>query len=208
MNKSESIANLAKALSQAQNEFEGAKTDSTNPHYRSKYADIHSIINATRAPLSKYELSLVQHPEHENGVDYLMTILLHSSGEWIQSKAKMNPTKQDPQGIGAAITYFRRYCQAAMLNVAQEDDDGNSNRSDSSAPPADDSSNDSGKSKKATEKQSNFVMLELSKKGYRKAPDILKAFEAMGYSYQSRADIDFDEVNTILKKINELPEVK
>jgi hypothetical protein len=123
--KSEKIDELAKALTKAQAEFSNAKADSTNPHFKSHYADLESVRDATYKALSKHGLCLVQHPEVIGDVDYMTTLLLHDSGQWLEASARMNPAKNDPQGMGSAITYFRRYCQTSMLNIAQTDDDAN-----------------------------------------------------------------------------------
>lgn len=125
--QSDSIGKLATALSLAQADLSPAAKDSTNPHFRSKYADLQSIWNAARPVLSKNNLSVVQTFNETDGTKMsIVTTLLHSSGEWMRGTLTMNPTKADPQGIGSAITYGRRYALAAILGiVADEDDDGN-----------------------------------------------------------------------------------
>jgi hypothetical protein len=125
MLKSESIAQLADALSKAQAEMEAAKKDSANPFFKSKYADLASVWDACRGPLGKYGLSVCQMPETGEGVIAVHTMLMHSSGEWISSELRMRPIKDDPQGLGSAITYARRYALAAAVGIAPEDDDGN-----------------------------------------------------------------------------------
>lgn len=119
--KSETIGKLAEALAKAQGMMEFAKKDSTNPHFKSKYADIASVIDAVRECLSKNNLSYVQYEED----DHLVTLLMHSSGEWISGKMKLLMGKQDMQGKGSALTYARRYGLASMVGIAQDDDDGN-----------------------------------------------------------------------------------
>lgn len=123
--QSETIGKLAEALAKAQAQMENAKKDSVNPHFKSKYADIASVIDAIREPLSKHGLAFVQYAEEENGIMYLITKLIHSSGEWISGKMKLLITKQDMQGLGSAITYARRYGLSAIVGLAQDDDDGN-----------------------------------------------------------------------------------
>jgi hypothetical protein len=119
---SESLSNLAKALSQAQSKIKGAKKDANNPFFKSKYADLESVWEACRGPLTENGLSVAQLPTGQKG---LLTILLHSSGEWIAGEMLLNPTKDDPQGLGSALTYGRRYSLAAITGVHQTDDDGN-----------------------------------------------------------------------------------
>jgi hypothetical protein len=99
----------------------GAVKDSANPFFKSKYADLASIWDACREPLSKNELAIIQIPQ----CDGIETILAHSSGEWIKGFLKISPAKQDAQSIGSALTYARRYALAAMVGIAPEDDDGN-----------------------------------------------------------------------------------
>ena len=126
MNKSETIAQLADALSKAQGEMEAAKKDSANPFFKSKYADLASVWEACRAPLAKYGLSVAQMPETTpEGQLILSTILMHSSGEWLASTLMMRPVKDDPQGVGSVITYMRRYALSAAVGISPEDDDGN-----------------------------------------------------------------------------------
>lgn len=125
MNKSESIKELAAALAKAQGAIEGAKKDSKNPFYKSSYADLASVWDACRKPLSDNGLCVVQTiDQHDTGA-YLETTLMHSSGEWVSSTIAINPVKNDPQGVGSAITYMRRYGLQAMVGIAPEDDDGN-----------------------------------------------------------------------------------
>lgn len=119
------INELAEALSKAQAEMSGAKKDSENPFFKSKYADLAAVIEAARKPLSENGLSVVQTTAgNEDGID-LITTLMHKSGQWIQGRLFMKPTKTDPQGYGSAMTYARRYAYAAIVGLAQVDDDGN-----------------------------------------------------------------------------------
>lgn len=125
MNKSETIGALAGALSKAQAEIRGAVKDTANPFFKSKYADLSSVWEACREPLAKNGLSIVQTNRAGDGRVIVETLLMHASGEWISGELDMRPVKDDPQGVGSAITYARRYSLAAMVGVAPEDDDGN-----------------------------------------------------------------------------------
>lgn len=117
---------LFAALSAAQGEIEGAAKGKTNPHFKSKYADLASIWDACRAPLSKHGLCVIQRPAPcESGHVAIETVLAHKSGQWIGGTLVMRPAKADPQGIGSTITYARRYALASMVGVAPDDDDGN-----------------------------------------------------------------------------------
>jgi hypothetical protein len=118
------ISKLAEALSKAQLEITGAVKDSSNPFFKSTYADLASVLDAMK-PLNKYGLALIQMPIDGGDVVKLVTTLVHSSGEWMQSTYSMRPVKNDPQGIGSCITYMRRYAASAFCGIAQVDDDGN-----------------------------------------------------------------------------------
>lgn len=123
---SESIAELAGALAKAQGEMCGALKDSANPFFKSKYADLASVVDAIRLPFSDHGLSYIQvvH-DRANGVA-VETLLMHASGQWIKcGKVPAPVTKNDAQGYGSAITYARRYSLMAACGVAPEDDDGN-----------------------------------------------------------------------------------
>ena len=127
MKHSESIAALAGALAKAQLQIEPASKNATNPHFRSHYADLASIWDACRGPLNANGLSIVQFPcDGDVGRTGLCTMLLHSSGEYISEVVTTRSQKDDPQGLGSALTYLRRYALAAVVGVtATEDDDGN-----------------------------------------------------------------------------------
>ena len=125
MQKSESIASLAAALAKAQGEMENAGKNSVNPHFRSKYADLAEIINTVRPVLAKHGLSVTQFPSFDGTLAHVETIIAHESGEWMSGTTSSPVQKADPQGIGSATTYLRRYSLAAVCNLAQEDDDAN-----------------------------------------------------------------------------------
>jgi hypothetical protein len=125
MRTSESIDQLAAAMSAAQGAIEDAVADSQNPHFRSSYADLSSVRAAIRKPLAANGLSIVQFPTMIDGRHALTTRLMHKSGQWIEADAILNIDKPTMQGLGSAITYMRRYALAAVTGIAQADDDGN-----------------------------------------------------------------------------------
>ena len=128
MRTSDSITNLAKALSEVQAELHPAIKDSDNPFFKSKYADLESVWDSCRALLSKNGLSVTQFPGMYCGIDKSMsltTILMHSSGEYIEHEMSLPVNKTDPQGAGSALTYMRRYSLAAVVGIVQADDDAN-----------------------------------------------------------------------------------
>lgn len=113
------------ALAKAQGEIEGAKKDSTNPHFKSQYADLASARDAVQGPLSKNELALIQWPRTvDRGVE-IETWLGHSSGQYMSGVLWMPVAKMDAHGVGSALTYGRRYALMAVTGVAPVDDDGN-----------------------------------------------------------------------------------
>jgi hypothetical protein len=115
------INELAKALAKAQGVMTSAQKDGTNPHFRSSYATLASIFQATRKPLTDNGLSVVQVMLPDNT---LVTTLMHESGQWLRSYLKLNPAQNTPQGVGSALTYGRRYSLAAIVGISQDDDDG------------------------------------------------------------------------------------
>ena len=126
MNQSDSIINLAIALSIVQGKLTYAIKDSNNPFFKSKYADLESVWDACRSLLSENGLAVMQFPgEYYDGTMHLTTILTHKSGEWIGQDMSVPVTKPDAQGAGSALTYMRRYALAAVVGVVQADDDGN-----------------------------------------------------------------------------------
>jgi len=124
--QSESIANLAKALSIVQGKLSHAKKDSSNPFFKSKYADLESVWDACRSLLAENGLCVIQMPgNYFEGRMWLITKLCHISGEWIEQEMSVPVMKPDPQGAGSALTYMRRYALAAFIGVVQADDDAN-----------------------------------------------------------------------------------
>jgi len=118
---SHEINELAKALVKAQGIMTSAQKDGSNPHFNSSFATLDSIWKAIRKPLSEHGLCVVQSLLPDNT---LVTTLLHESGQWVRSYQKLNPVRNDPQGIGSALTYGRRYSLAAIVGICQADDDG------------------------------------------------------------------------------------
>ena len=123
---------LAAALAKAQGEIEPAPKDADNPFFKSKYASLPAVREAMRAAFAAHGLSVVQMPEVASGPEAvgqlkLRTLLLHSSGQTLDCGVlSADVDLANPQKIGSAITYFRRYALAAISQtVADEDDDAN-----------------------------------------------------------------------------------
>lgn len=145
MRTSEQTNELSKALAAVQSEIESAKKTSNNPYFKSKYADLAEVWDTIRSALFKHGLSVIQAPaarfgeymkrsvKTDNGYKEITereafievtTRLTHESGQWIEEVLTMLPVKSDPQALGSAITYARRYSLSAIVGVCQEDDDG------------------------------------------------------------------------------------
>lgn len=119
---SESLDKLAPALLGLQCEATNPLTDKANTHFNSKYVTLGALLDHMRPLLVKNDLILTQHIDD----DHLVTLLLHKSGQFIQSSQRLIVDRQNMQGLGSAITYARRYGVSAVLGVAsEEDDDGN-----------------------------------------------------------------------------------
>lgn len=116
---------LATALVKAQASIEGAKKDSTNPHFKNKYADLGAVWDACRESLHSNGFSVVQYGTVTEAGAALVTKLLHESGESIEGLTPLLNSKGDMQGLGSAWTYARRYGLAAIVGVCPEDDDAN-----------------------------------------------------------------------------------
>lgn len=125
--RSEEIKELAAALAKAQSEMNLAEINKVNPYFKSKYADLKSIVYSARPSLSKYGLSVAQDLlTYEDGSTMLHTVLLHSSGQWMESRMRIVPPKNDIQTISSYITYIKRITYAALVGVVtgEDDDDG------------------------------------------------------------------------------------
>jgi hypothetical protein len=121
MNKSESIKNIAGALVDFQSSVSKVAKESNNPFFKSKYASLANILDTIQKPLSECGLAISQFPDG----NALTTIILHAdSGEWMESSYVMPVAKQnDPQAMGSAMTYARRYALGSILNLNIDDDD-------------------------------------------------------------------------------------
>jgi hypothetical protein len=123
MERSETIGKLSEALAKAQGEMKPASFDAQNPHFRSRYATLASIMEACRAALSRNQIAVVQGTSVVEDRVIVTTMLIHASGEFISDQLSMNITKDSPQAIGSAITYARRYSLASLVGVVSDEDD-------------------------------------------------------------------------------------
>jgi hypothetical protein len=125
MKTSDSLAKIAPAMLKAQTAIKFAVKDAKNPHFKSTYADLPSVIDAVKPALNSAGIVFVQSfGPSEPGFIAVTTRLMHESGEWIEDTATIPLPKSDPQGYGSAATYGRRYALAAVTGLYQDDDDG------------------------------------------------------------------------------------
>lgn len=143
MNKSESITKLAAALAKFQADVKNPKNTDTNPQFRSKYAPLDVVINTVKPVLAANGLSFSQSTGSEGENVIIKTLIIHESGEWIETDPLVLPAYQikgggvkefNAQGAGSAITYARRYSLSAALGLSSEDDDDGNAASHSNAP--------------------------------------------------------------------------
>lgn len=126
MRTSETIGKVSAAIVEALGNMGNAVKDSKNPFFKSTYADINSIREAAMPSLQAAKLTILQPPAVHEGKNYIETIILHESGEYVSSLNEVIVAKQnDPQSYLAAQTYTRRGALQAFLNMGSVDDDGN-----------------------------------------------------------------------------------
>jgi hypothetical protein len=129
MNKSDSIIELAKALSKMQSQVKNSEMDGENPYFGNRYSTLSSIWDACRTPLTENGLSILQTAVSLPGMEEWVSIettLLHISGEWVSGVMSAKMGKFDPQAVGSCVTYLRRYSLAAICGISPaDDDDGN-----------------------------------------------------------------------------------
>jgi hypothetical protein len=117
---------IASAFVKAQRGFSPALKTSTNPHFRSKYADLSACVEAVIDALNDNGIGLIQRTSEDATGVTVETVFIHESGEMLEcGKLHVPAAKQDPQGYGSALTYARRYALMAACGIAPEDDDGN-----------------------------------------------------------------------------------
>lgn len=117
---------ISSAFVKAQKSFGPALKDKTNPHFRSKYADLGACIDAVIDALNDNGIGLIQRTHQDDTGVTVETLFVHESGESMSGGTLHVPApKQDPQGYGSALSYARRYSLMAACGIAPEDDDGN-----------------------------------------------------------------------------------
>ena len=131
MKTSDSITEITPAFLKAQKAMEAAKKGEKNPFFKSSYADLSSVLQACKGPLNDNGISILQphvtefNPVNGEEIHYVETTLIHESGEYYSSRTKLEVAKKnDPQQLGSAITYARRYGLQSLISLPAEDDDG------------------------------------------------------------------------------------
>lgn len=129
-------SNIATALAAAQAQMGKALKSSANPHFKSKYADLASVMDACMASLNAHGIAVIQPTGEDELGRYVETVLIHECGQELRCRVPLIIGKNDMQGYGSAVTYARRYGLMSMAGIAPEDDDGNA--AVAAAPKADD----------------------------------------------------------------------
>lgn len=128
-------APLAKAFVAAQKATESVKKAATNPAFKTKYADLAQVVEGVIPALNGAGVGVLQFPGFDGNMAWVTTTLLHESGSSVTATLHLRPSKNDPQGVGSAITYGRRYSLLAITGSAPEDDDGNAASGSRREPP-------------------------------------------------------------------------
>ena len=124
MNKSESIADLVKALASFQKEVKQPQKNGFNPHFKKKYVTLDDTIKAINETAQKHGLAYIQTPINDDNGIGVVTIILHESGQYIEFPSFTLPLdKKTAQGAGSALTYARRYSISSAFGLVSEDDD-------------------------------------------------------------------------------------
>lgn len=200
MNKSESIKNLAIALSKFQGEIKNPANSKTvgAGSFSYKYAPLDEVLNLVRPMLSKHGLSIVQAPIMADGMVGVTTTLLHESGEWIEFEPiLLKMDKQSAQGAGSAITYARRYSISAVLGISSEDDD-DANSIEPSTKNQPTSNKDDNL---ATQNQLNLIYKLVKDKNY--GNDAIASYIKTAYNKNSSKELTKQEASEIIEMLNE-----
>lgn len=124
--QTDDLADLFTALAKAQGSMKEARQSSKNPFFKSNYADLSAVVEASRPSLASNGLSIIHYVRTYGGKRFLFTRLGHSSGQYMDSWIPIEPPKEDPQSLGSYFTYLKRYTYSGISGVvaAGDDDDG------------------------------------------------------------------------------------
>lgn len=188
MKTSETTSKIIPALLKISEVLINIEKNKENPFFKSKYADLPSLLEIIKPDLSENKLFIIQEaPMNESGRTSIISRIIHESGEWIETNIDLTPNKNDSQGAGGAITYGRRYALLALLNMGQSDDDGNGTRS---------AKKEQANKKLETIKQKTEIMTLISGKCSKEIKDIQKYIK-------DETSLDLEEKNyeLIIKKL-------
>lgn len=198
MNQTEDIKDLVAALSKAQGKMEPAKFNRINPHFKSRYADMASCMDACRDHLATNGLSILQYCETIEGELTLVTMLAHVSGQWIKSHFPLNPKDKTSQAIGSAMTYAKRYSLSSLLGIVSEEEDDDGEASQGRAPKA--------ASKPAEEDTAGRIRAQIIAQVNKMDEDKVKEFR--GYLTEAKVIVNTEKdparLMEVLKKAKEL----
>lgn len=194
------VKGIYSALAAAQIEMGPALKDSTNPAFKSKYADLASVMAACLPALNRHGIAVIQPPVDDDHGRYVKTILAHESGETLECRVPLIIGKNDMQGYGSAVTYARRYGLMSMAGIAPEDDDGNA--AVTAAPVRDERKTAiPSASETAAESLSNAATLDQLAAIWRDIPrsvqaeaSVIRAKDARKTQLQRPADLAGDEI--------------
>lgn len=150
---------LFAAIVKAQSEMGAATKDSKNPHFRSTYASLPAVLEAITPVLNRNGLAMMQLPTFDgDAIVQVTTVVIHTSGQMMSSTVGAPVAKKDPQGVGSAITYLRRYAAQSIFALPVEDDDGNAASHRPNALPAQPAAPNPAPPPKATGKPGNGTL--------------------------------------------------
>ena len=194
MNHSESIKEIAAALAKFQSEVKDPTRNGENPHFKSKYVQLDGLLAAVRPILANHGLSLMQSTGGDGVNISVSTLIMHTSGEWIETEPLVLKAQQaTPQGAGSACTYGRRFSLSAALGVAwDDDDDGNAASAPKPAPKA--------KQKKDNRAEYMAKIKEAMQSQHISAEDG-KAICRMKYGAKCTADLNDSELKDLAENI-------
>lgn len=199
--ESPELSKLFEALAKSQLEMDVARTDKINPFFKSRYADLASVVKASRPFLAKNGICVIQRTvTKDSGNVFLYTRLCHSSGQWIESNMQVKPPKADIQTMGSYLTYLRRYMYAAVTGVvsSDEDDDGEVAMKD----PRTGNNSSSEEFSKISKDQLHLLGEELSSHS-----DILSSL-LKGFNIQKIADLPSKSYSKCLSRIRDIKKAK
>lgn len=194
MRHSESIKQIAAALAAFQAEVKDPTRNGENPHFKSKYVQLDGLLAAVRPILANHGLSLMQSTGGDGVNISVSTLIMHTSGEWIETEPLVLKAQQaTPQGAGSACTYGRRFSLSAALGVAwDDDDDGNAASAPKPAPKA--------KAKKDTRAE-YMAKIKNAMQSQHISADDGKAICRMKFGANSTADLNDSELKDLSENI-------